>query len=123
MKKTVDMSHPIRSRVYYACIIGALLCVGVSFAQAASISAGHYAALYVSDPAEGSHLFGWGANGSGQLGDGTDADRLTPVKVAEDGPWLEVATNLTGVANSSLEGHSLAIKSDGTLSVWGITVL
>ena len=111
--------------VPFACIACALLCASASLVHAGTIGAGNQTALYISDQASGANLFGWGANGSGQIGDDSAEDRLTPVKSEEDGPWLAVATNLTGVSNSSLEGHSLGIKADGvdstqgTLWAWG----
>ncbi|NEW09151.1 S8 family serine peptidase [Paenibacillus sp. SYP-B3998] len=56
-------------------------------------------------------VWAWGANYSGQLGDGTTTNRLTAVQVP----------NLTNVvAISAGVGHSLALKSDGTLWAWGI---
>ncbi|MER7213318.1 S8 family serine peptidase [Streptosporangium sp. NPDC000239] len=53
---------------------------------------------------------GWGANGIGQLGDGTTTDRATPTAV----------TGLTGVTQISSRGdHALALLSDGTVKAWG----
>jgi RHS repeat-associated protein len=52
-------------------------------------------------------VWGWGENGSGQLGDGTTINRTTPVQMI----------GLTGVTD--IKGgffHSLALKQDGT--VW-----
>lgn len=101
-----------------------LLCLNVVL-SAAEIAAGNKTALYTSDISDGGNLFGWGANGSGQIGDGTQEDRLSPVTSAEAGPWLTVVTNLTGISDSTLEGHGLAIKADGaggtqgTLWAWG----
>jgi RHS repeat-associated protein len=55
-------------------------------------------------------VWAWGLNGSHQLGDGTSADRPTPVQVS----------GLTGVVEISTdEGVSTALKSDGTLWTWG----
>lgn len=56
-----------------------------------------------------SSLWACGANGGGQLGDGTNTDRSSFVKI------------LDGViAIAAGRGHSLAIKSDNSLWVWGL---
>lgn len=55
-------------------------------------------------------VWAWGANLSGQLGDGTTASRSTPRQV----PGL---TGVTAIAGG--EFHSLALRSDGTLWAWG----
>jgi alpha-tubulin suppressor-like RCC1 family protein len=55
-------------------------------------------------------VMAWGANGVGQLGDGTTTQRLTPAPVS----------GLSGViAVVAGYEHSLALKSDGTLWAWG----
>ena len=55
-------------------------------------------------------LWGWGLNSSGQLGDGTSTQRLTPVQVS----------SLTGVRAIAAGGfHALAAKDDGSLFAWG----
>src|SRR5207249_3795971 len=52
----------------------------------------------------------WGANADGELGDGTNTQRLVPVQVS----------GLTGVAAVAGGGtHSLALKGDGTAWAWG----
>ena len=56
-------------------------------------------------------LLSWGANGSGQLGDGTLATHLTPQPVPEAGP------DLRSVAGGAL--HSLALDSAGNVWSWG----
>jgi hypothetical protein len=59
--------------------------------------------------ADGS-VWAWGANGSGQLGDGTTTQRTTPVAVS----------GLTGVVAIAAGGqHSLALGSDGSVWSWG----
>ncbi|MCL2503163.1 MAG: cell wall-binding repeat-containing protein [Coriobacteriia bacterium] len=55
-------------------------------------------------------LYAWGSNGSGQLGDGTNAAKSTPTQVGTGTGW----TAVSGGAS-----HSLAIKSDGSLWAWG----
>ena len=55
-------------------------------------------------------VYAWGANGEGQLGDGTTTSRLTPVQVAN-------LTNVTAIAAGG--AHSLALKADGGVWAWG----
>jgi len=54
-------------------------------------------------------VWGWGANYSGELGDGTTETRALPVRVL----------GLTGVTAIAEGGASLALKSDGTVWAWG----
>ncbi|MBF0523214.1 MAG: filamentous hemagglutinin N-terminal domain-containing protein, partial [Candidatus Omnitrophica bacterium] len=55
----------------------------------------------------------WGANSSGQLGDGTSTSRSTPVQTLGVGGagYLSGIIAISGGTN----GHSLALKSDGTV--------
>ena len=74
----------------------------------------------ISDGGEGSHLaaiktdgtlWTWGLNSSGQLGDNTTTNRNIPVTTFAGGTnWKQV---------SSGNSHKAAIKTDGTLWVWG----
>ncbi|HVE59197.1 MAG TPA: FG-GAP-like repeat-containing protein [Pyrinomonadaceae bacterium] len=59
-------------------------------------------------------VWAWGANDNGQLGDGSTTARPTPVQV---GSGVSGFTNI--IAVSAGDGHSIALKSDGTVWVWG----
>lgn len=54
-------------------------------------------------------LWAWGANAYGQLGDGTQNSRLSPVQIGTD-KWVSI---------SNYAYSSLGIKQDGTLWAWG----
>ena len=59
-------------------------------------------------------LWGWGRNGFGELGDNTTTGRLTPVTTFAGGTnWKQVAIG------SGNDGATAAIKTDGTLWIWG----
>jgi len=55
-------------------------------------------------------LWAWGANGSGQLGDGTIINRSSPVQVGALTNWSQVSAG---------GYHTASIKTDGTLWAWG----
>lgn len=55
-------------------------------------------------------LWAWGANSSGQLGDGTNGSKNLPVQIGSDSTWADVSAG---------HEHTVAIKSDGTLWTWG----
>ena len=55
-------------------------------------------------------LWAWGANGSGQLGDGTTVDKSSPIQVGSESTWSKVANG---------GRYSVALKSDGSLWAWG----
>ena len=68
----------------------------------------------------------WGANGNGQLGDGTTDDSSTPVEVLTDtdpDPDVESLVPLTGITAVATGGfHSCALASDTTVWCWGSNV-
>jgi len=67
-------------------------------------------------------VWAWGANDGGQLGDGTTESRLTPVQVSGMRGAAAVAaggSKLWDWAVPYSNGHSLALKNDGTLWAWG----
>lgn len=58
-------------------------------------------------------LWATGLGTVGNLGDNTAVSKSTPVQIGASGIWKRLATNLTGGQNGA------AIKTDGTLWVWG----
>jgi hypothetical protein len=59
--------------------------------------------------ADGS-IWAWGANSSGQLGDGTLLNRDLPIQVGSATNWVAVAAG---------GAHTVALQSDRTLWTWG----
>jgi alpha-tubulin suppressor-like RCC1 family protein len=57
-------------------------------------------------------LWTWGYNGDGQLGDNTQTERNSPVQT------ISAGTNWK-VVSAGADGHTSAIKTDGTLWLWG----
>src|SRR5205823_646607 len=80
--------------------------VGVRFTAA---SAGAY--MSVALAAHGT-AWAWGANGDGELGDGTTTTETTPVRVSMPA-GVRFASVSAGFA------HSLALAADGTVWAWG----
>jgi len=56
------------------------------------------------------NLWAWGYNESGQLGNGTNINRSTPIHIGTSNDWAAVATG---------DAHSIALKTDGSLWSWG----
>jgi len=59
-------------------------------------------------------VLAWGQNAAGQVGDGTQAQRPTPVQVAGLSPGSGV------VAITAIAGGAAALKSDGSVVAWGL---
>jgi alpha-tubulin suppressor-like RCC1 family protein len=55
-------------------------------------------------------LWAWGRNDRGQLGDGTNDDKMAPVKIGTDTDWKQIVAGYN---------HTLAVKNDGSLWAWG----
>ncbi|MDM1555989.1 T9SS type A sorting domain-containing protein [Chryseobacterium indologenes] len=55
-------------------------------------------------------LWTWGANASGQLGDGTTVPKNIPIQIGTGNNWMKVSVG---------DNHTAAIKTDGTLWTWG----
>ena len=94
--------HEIGSR---PCSATPVMVSGLSGVSAVAAGGDHSLALLSNGT-----VMAWGANGSGQLGDGTTENSDVPVAVS----------NLSGVtAIAAGSGHSLALLSDGTVVAWG----
>ena len=68
---------------------------------------GHHCVVLLTD----GHLWAWGRNTGGQLGDGSTIDRIDPVQIGFEKTWASVTAG---------KGFTHAIKKDGTLWGWGI---
>ncbi len=77
-----------------------------------SVSAGAYHTLALDDQG---HLWAWGANYDGQLGDGSTTNRHNPVQVD-----LTSLNGSTVVAISAGGQHNLALDDQGRLWAWGV---
>jgi uncharacterized repeat protein (TIGR02543 family) len=73
------------------------------------ISAGTYHSMAIKTDGT---LWAWGANGSGELGiEYVGGWYIEPVQVGTDNDWKQVCIS---------DGHTLAIKNNGTLWSWGL---
>src|SRR6266487_3732997 len=81
--------------------------------KVAAISAGAYHGLARTTTGR---LYAWGANESGELGDGTTTNRDIPVRVK-----LPTGTKVTAVAAGC--SHNLALTAKGHVLAWGFGLL
>jgi len=82
--------------------------------DAVAIAGGH--ALHALALRQNGTVVAWGRNFNGELGDGTTTQRNSPVPVQN-------LTNVIAIAvggNISTNGHSLALRNDGTVWAWGV---
>ena len=77
------------------------------FKTAPMVSGGHEHSLALKSDGT---VWAWGFNGSGELGDGTNTNRLSSVQA-------QGLTNITAVAAGAY--HSIALRNDGTVWTWG----
>ena len=94
-------------------VIAGLLCAAGLFVLPVSVSAqtagggGSHTTVLKDDGT----VWSWGANGNGQLGDGSTTSRVLPTNVA-------TLSNVVGIADG--DTHVVAVKSDGTVWAWGL---
>jgi alpha-tubulin suppressor-like RCC1 family protein len=79
-----------------------------------AIAAGSYHSLALKSDGT---VWAWGLNDHGQLGDCTTTDRATPVQVSGLSSMVAIAAGGNPTAGGG--GHSIALKSDGTIVTWG----
>jgi alpha-tubulin suppressor-like RCC1 family protein len=77
---------------------------------ATAVSAGNDSALAVG---LGGHVYAWGLNSSGQLGDGSTVNHSTPEQIS-------LPAGVTATAVSAGTQFSLAAGSDGNVYAWGL---
>jgi alpha-tubulin suppressor-like RCC1 family protein len=76
------------------------------------LSSGYYHTIAVKTNGT---LWTWGRNNIGQLGQGNTTDRSSPVQVGALTTWMQCGAGGGSVSTAA----SAAIKTDGTLWVWG----
>lgn len=114
-KNTYDKEIDMKQKIKVLMILCLVVCGILVFSQPSTVCAASINQLNV-----GSHhtitllddgtVWAWGYNNKGQLGDGTTADRTTPVK-------LQLLSSVKSISCGA--NHTLAVKNDGTVWAWG----
>ncbi|PKL30716.1 hypothetical protein CVV43_05555, partial [Candidatus Saccharibacteria bacterium HGW-Saccharibacteria-1] len=65
-------------------------------------------------------VYGWGINGSGQLGDGSTTSKTTPISVNTTGILSGKVIKDIATENFDVSGHTVAVDSDGIVYAWGL---
>ena len=110
----------LRTTPVNVCPTGAVPPCLVALQGASNVAAGgffHTCAAF----APGGGVKCWGANGSGQLGDGTTTPSLLPVDVCAAGAQAPCGATILSDASAAAVGnfHSCALLVDGTATCWG----
>lgn len=85
-----------------------------NLSHVSAIAAGDFHSLALTSDGT---LWSWGSNVYGQLGNGKNFDRYSPVQVTAAGKPI---TSVRAIAAGAY--HSLALRSDGTVWAWGYNV-
>ena len=90
---------------------------GIRFSQVSGSQGGSFSLAVGSD----GNAYAWGYNYYGQLGDGTQTRRSTPVMVRtpDRSTYPDLPADFTYVQVSGGRYHSLAVGSDGNAYAWG----
>jgi alpha-tubulin suppressor-like RCC1 family protein len=80
-----------------------------------TLSAAHHVGAIKGDGT----LWMWGVNTRGQVGDGTNLNRSSPVQIGFADRWSQVSCGASATDNNATNTHTAAIRRDGTLWLWG----
>jgi alpha-tubulin suppressor-like RCC1 family protein len=117
---TQNATHTyVTTGTYNVCLTATNVCGSVNSCQSVVVNNNSNTACWQSVSAGEDHtvaiktdgtLWAWGENGAGQLGDGTNINRNTPMQIGTDNNWQSISAGWH---------HTIAIKTDGTLWAWG----